>query len=178
MHNIIFIDTETTSLANPHVIQLAARLCGGTCKSTFFKPPVAISLDAMVVHHITEADVVDKPAFTDRIEAIREYIGDKVVVMHNAEFDLRALANSGLILDNPVICTLKCSRALHPEIPRHALQYLRYYWNIKIEADAHDAVGDTAVLERIFYKLMDGYDNDQSEGAWEAAVARLINLSK
>lgn len=54
-----------------------------------------------------------------------------------------------------VICTLKLARHMDPEgvIPKYNLQYLRYFLGIKIEATAHDALGDILVLEKLFERL-------------------------
>jgi len=54
-----------------------------------------------------------------------------------------------------VVCSLKLARHLDPNgvIPRYSLQYLRYFLGIKIEAIAHDALGDILVLEKLFERL-------------------------
>jgi exodeoxyribonuclease X len=39
------------------------------------------------------------------------------------------------------------------KIPKYNLQYLRYFLGIKIEATAHDALGDILVLEKLFERL-------------------------
>jgi DNA polymerase III epsilon subunit-like protein len=39
------------------------------------------------------------------------------------------------------------------KIPKYNLQYLRYFLRIEIEANAHDALGDILVLEKLFERL-------------------------
>jgi exodeoxyribonuclease X len=69
-----------------------------------------------------------------------------------------------------VICTLKLARYLDKEgvIPQYNLQYLRYYLDLKVEATAHDALGDILVLERLFERIharfqKDGHQNPTEE---------------
>ena len=66
------------------------------------------------------------------------------------------LAKEGIKPKN-VICTLRTARALDKEnkIPQHKLQYLRYYLEIEIEAQAHDALGDVLVMEKLFERLLE-----------------------
>jgi exodeoxyribonuclease X len=72
------------------------------------------------------------------------------------------LRNEGI--DPPkVICTLKLARYLDKDgvIPQYNLQYLRYYLDLKVEAKAHDAMGDIIVLEALFRRI---YDRIASDG--------------
>ena len=73
---------------------------------------------------------------------------------HNAKFDVDMLAKEG-IHPKRVICTFKLARRMDPggKIPKYSLQYLRYFLGIKVEATAHDALGDILVLEKLFERL-------------------------
>ena len=53
------------------------------------------------------------------------------------------------------ICTLRVIRYLDTEnkIAQYKLQYLRYLLEIEIDAQAHDALGDVLVLEKLFEYL-------------------------
>jgi exodeoxyribonuclease X len=85
----------------------------------------------------------------------RIFAAGNILVAHNAKFDADILRREGLVIP-PFIDTYKVAYHLDPEgtIPRYALQYLRYYFNLEVEnAPAHDALGDIRVLERIFEHL-------------------------
>ncbi len=92
-----------------------------------FNPGKPICIDAMVVHHITDKMVQDKPPFmgSDEYAKLQELIGDKnnVVVAHNAQFDMQMLNMESIFLSR-FICTLKL--ALHLDkngvIPKYNLQ--------------------------------------------------------
>lgn len=76
-----------------------------------------------------------------------------------------------------IICTLRVARALDKEnkISQYKLQYLRYYLDLDVEAQAHDALGDVIVLEQLFerlYKKM--YDELGDE---EKVLKEMIEIS-
>ncbi|MBU1386938.1 MAG: DUF3820 family protein [Proteobacteria bacterium] len=155
----IFLDTETTGTEkNDRLCQLAYKTASSAIVNELFKPPLPISIGSMCIHHITNEMVADKPAFKDSKDhqkLVNLLNDDKnILVAHNAKFDVDMLEKEG-VHPKRVICTLKLARHLDPEgkIPRHSLQYLRYFLGIKIEANAHDALGDILVLEKLFERL-------------------------
>ena len=167
MKNIIFLDTETTGNMpeKDFLCQLAFKVSpaeGSTVEAqTFcelFKPPIPIPPEASAITHITNKMVADKKTFkeSDNYGAIKLLIEDptSVMVAHNARFD-QAIIEKEDIFPTNVICTLRVARALDENniIPQYKLQYLRYYLDIDIEADAHDALGDVLVLEKLFERL-------------------------
>ena len=155
----IFLDTETTGTEkDDRLCQLAYKTEAGKIVNKLFKPPLPIAIASMCVHHITNEMVADKPAFKDSHEyqkLVGLLSGDKnILVAHNAKFDVDMLEKEGIRLKR-VICTLKLARHMDPEgkIPKYSLQYLRYFLGIKVEANAHDALGDILVLEKLFERL-------------------------
>ena len=155
----IYLDTETTgSGSDDRLCQLAYKTEDGHQVSELFNPGRPISIDAMCVHHITNDMVKDKPKFkgSDTWAKLRELFqsGENVMVAHNAVFDLHILKAEG-IKPEKVVCTLKLARHLDTEgtIPRYGLQYLRYYLNLDVSAKAHDALGDTLVVEAMFKRI-------------------------
>jgi len=88
---ICFLDTETTSLENGRLVQLAYEIYDSEKTESMivnrlYKPPVPIELEAMMVHHITEKMVEDKYPFlpSDMGNILENYI----FTAHNASFDL------------------------------------------------------------------------------------------
>lgn len=163
-HRFIFLDTETTGLEDKDRLCQLAYKYDDNIVNELFKPPdnLEISVDAMSIHHITNEMINDKELFEDsatRKELIQliEKEGS-IVVAHNAEFDINMLKKED-INPNKYICTLKLAKYMDPEgnLPKYNLQYLRYHYNIDIDANAHDALGDILVLEAVFeiyYKKM------------------------
>lgn len=155
----IFLDTETTGTGqDDRLCQLAFKTGQGTIVNEMFNPGKPISVEAMAVHHITNEMVKGKPSFRDSAvyKQLIDLVSDQinVIVAHNAKFDISMLRNEGI--DPPkVICTLKLARFLDSDgvIPQYNLQYLRYYLDLRVEATAHNALGDILVLEKLFDRM-------------------------
>lgn len=154
-NNLIFLDTETTGLtAEDRLCQLAYAFQGKEFEA-LFKPPLPISIDAMSVTHITNRMVADQEPF-ENSQAQSELVGilseGNILVAHNARFDVEMLKREGVEVTQ-YIDTFKVAYALdeNNEIPRYALQYLRYYFDLEVpNATAHSALGDVRVLVALF----------------------------
>jgi exodeoxyribonuclease X len=155
----IFLDTETTgNEEDDRLCQLAFKTDNEPAVNQLFNPGRPISIEAMSVHHITNDAVKDKPPFRHsvtwkKLRDIFESDGN-ILVAHNAVFDVSMLKKEGIIPQKQ-ICTLKMARHLDKDgvIPKYNLQYLRYYLDLNIEANAHDALGDLLVLEALFQRI-------------------------
>jgi len=189
MKNIIFLDTETTGNEpeKDFMCQLAFKTHpaeNSEVSETFcelFKPSIPIPPEASAVTHITNKMVADKKSFqeSDNYDAIKLLLEnqDFVMVAHNAKFDVAIIKKEGIIPAN-VICTLRVARALDTKnvIPQYKLQYLRYYLDIEIEAQAHDALGDVLVLEKLYERLLEKVKKEYNldEGG---SIGKMIEIS-
>ena len=180
---VIFFDTETTGNGDKdRLIQLAVkeRFVDGPLVNATYKPPVAISIESMAIHHITERMVKDRPAFKDAPEygSVKDLFENEetVAVAHNAAFDAAMFAREG-ITPRRTICTYKVAYALDPDdaLPNYRLQYLRYLLDLDVEATAHDAWGDVLVLEALFERLMGKMK--ERHGTEEAALEAMLAIS-
>lgn len=157
MKKLIFLDTETTGndLLTDHLFEVCYSL-GGDIKQEMFKPPLAISVKAQSITHITNKMVADKPPFSNSQmkQDLQQLFKDHVLVAHNAKFDIAMLAKEGVVVPE-YICTYKVARFLDEDglIPEYGLQYLRYHHALEIDVLAHDAKSDVLVLEAVFKKL-------------------------
>lgn len=182
MKQIIFLDTETTGneIKKDFLCQLAYK----TISETFcelYKPSIPIPPEASAVTHITNKMVQDKESFREskdykKIKSLLES-DNSVMVAHNAKFDYEMIKKEDIVPQN-LICTLRVARALDKNnvIPQYKLQYLRYYLDLDVEAQAHDALGDVLVLEKLFERLlkktMDEYNLSE-----EDAIIKMIDIS-
>jgi DNA polymerase III epsilon subunit-like protein len=182
MKKIIFLDTETTG--NEPEKDFLCQLAFKTDEETFcelFKPPIPIPPEASAITHITNKHVADKKSFreSEKYASIKLLLEDprSVLVAHNAKFDIAILNNEG-IFPSKFIDTLRVARALDTKniIPQYKLQFLRYYLEIDIEADAHDALGDVLVLEQLYKRLLAKImkENNLTE---EEAIEKMIDIS-
>jgi len=182
MKQIIFFDTETTGNEpkKDFLCQLAYKINSETfCE--LYKPSIPIPPEASAVHHITNKMVVDKKAFQEGndYKKIKKSFEspDSIVVAHNAKFDYEIIKKEGITPAN-IICTLRVARALDKEnvIPQYRLQYLRYYLDIDIKAEAHDALGDVLVLEKLYERLISKIMKEENIDE-NKAIEKMIDIS-
>lgn len=180
LKQLIFLDTETTG--NDVKTDRLSQVCykfDGMVFNEYFKPPLPMSVKAMSVTHITNKMLADKPPFkgSQMEKDLTDLLKDKILVAHNARFDVSILEAEG-IFPSKFICTLRVARFLDPNnlIPEYGLQFLRYFLNLEIVGEAHDAEGDVhvlyAVFERLFSKVM------ETEGSAGKAIAKMLEISK
>ncbi len=155
---LIFFDTETTGNTEKDFLCQIAYKSGDETFEALYKPPTKIPPEASAVHHISNKMIADKPAFSESEdkEKIKSLFEDSnsILIAHNAPFDMVMIKKEGIQPKN-FICTLRVVRHLDPEekIAKYNLQYLRYLLEIEVEAQAHDALGDVLVLEKLFERL-------------------------
>ncbi|OHA91398.1 MAG: hypothetical protein A2758_02985 [Candidatus Zambryskibacteria bacterium RIFCSPHIGHO2_01_FULL_49_18] len=170
MSELIFLDTEATG--NEPSKDRLCQVCyktspnpllelgeGGDVvqmRSSYFKPPIPISVKAMSITHITNKMVENAEAFSqsEMKRELESLLKNGVLVAHNALFDIAMLKAEGLEVPR-FIDTLRVTRYLDPDnkIPEHNIQYLRYFLELEVPGTAHDAKGDVNVLEALFKRL-------------------------
>ena len=178
--NLVFLDTETTGTGpNDRLCQVAFSFQGKENEALFL-PPVPIEIDAMAVSHITNRMVADKEVFVGskmQQELQEIFSAGNILVAHNAPFDVEMLKRENLIAEK-VIDTFKLAQYLdvNGDIPRYALQYLRYYHDFEIaDAPAHNALGDIRVLARLFehyFNAMSGLLKTEEE-----TISEMLDIS-
>lgn len=159
-------DLETTGLSSKydHIIEFGGQLMDQRNNTgslqLFIKPPVEISSFTTDLTSITEEDVADAKPIEEVIDQILEFIGDRVLVAHNADFDVTFL-NDLLVrlgrepLHNPVIDTLDLARSLHKERKAHRLGNVARYYGVRYDEEgAHRADYDANVLSEVFLKML------------------------
>lgn len=188
MKKIIFLDTETTGNEpkKDFMCQLAYKVkdtpeTPGETFCELYKPAIPIPPEASAITHITNKMVADKKVFIEspeynKIKTLLES-PDSVMVAHNNKFDYEIIKKEGITPAN-IICTLRVARALDKNniIPQYRLQYLRYYLDIEIVAEAHDALGDVLVLEKLYERLLDKIIKEDGV-TQEEAINKMIEIS-
>lgn len=177
--NLVFLDAETTgiNLLEDYLFQVCYS-CNGKAICEYFKPPVPISIKSQSITHVTNKMVADKNSFKDSQmkNDLQDLFKTNVLVAHNAAFDICMISKEGVEVPQ-FIDTLKMVRYLDDEclIPEYNLQYLRYFYELDIDVDAHDAKSDVIVLEALFnilYKKMLQKINDP-----ENVITKMIEVS-
>lgn len=180
MDELIFLDTETTG--NDYLIDRVFQVCyayKGEMHSQFFKPPLPISIKSQAITHVTNKMVADKEPFATslmRTELI-ELLQSTILVAHNAMFDTEILFREGVQTPRS-ICTLKVARFLDTDgiIPEYNMQYLRYYLELDVKGDAHNAEDDVRVLQALFQWQYD--QMIKIYGTHDGVISKMLEVSK
>lgn len=109
------------------------------------------------VHGITGSDLVDAPEFFEIGDELLDMLGGRVVVAHNATFDMRFLhselirAGYGIEARPPALCSMKWSkRLLGAAKLAHCCEALGIP-----QSDAHTALADAEATGQLLSKLME-----------------------
>jgi DNA polymerase III epsilon subunit family exonuclease len=137
----VVFDTETTgfSFEKDRIVEIGAvKIRNGQIieeRDWLIHPQRSIPKRVTNVHGITDAMVKDKPHFADVYAEFQTFVGDAILIAHNARFDIgmvRAeVERSGLTQpSNVVIDSLKLFRTWYPEATSHKLGQLAAYVGI------------------------------------------------
>ena len=93
------------------------------------------------------------PRIEEVLPAFREFLGDSVMVAHNAAFDFSFLDFEfrrifGIGLNNPVLCTLRMARRFMPSLRRKRLDALAEHFGLSTEG-RHRGLGDARMAAEI-----------------------------
>jgi DNA polymerase III epsilon subunit family exonuclease len=160
-----FLDLETTGLSpwfGDRVCEIGIVLTEGKrIKQTYqqlVNPERPLSPAAASTNHISEAELVQAPTFSQVVEDVKTLLGDTIVVCHNAQFDLNFLDSefhrAGHELQVPnMIDTLYMARQ-HYKLPSNTLASLAEAFNIQ-NPDAHRALADALTDKNLFFAMLD-----------------------
>jgi DNA polymerase-3 subunit epsilon len=117
--------------------------------STLVNPGVRIPQVIQQFTGITEAMVADAPRFAAVADELLSRLEGRLFIAHNARFDYGFLRSEfrrlGRDFRAPVLCTVRLSRALTPDIRGHNLDAVMERYGIACDA-RHRALGDARVL--------------------------------
>lgn len=160
----VVFDIETTglSITNSKITELAAvKMHEGKeigRYATFVNPHEKIPYHIQQLTNITDEMVKDAPDLEPVLKEFVEFVGDGVLVAHNARFDVgfiqASLKEYGMPqLDNPALDTLELARLLHPGMKNHRLNTLADKYKVLLESH-HRAIDDTVALAGILNGLL------------------------
>jgi len=167
----IVLDTETTGL-DPKTgdkiveigcVELVDHFPTGENWHQYINPKRDMPQGAFNVHGLSEAFLSDKPVFPDIAKTFLEFIGDAVLVIHNASFDIGFLnhelsgAGHPVIGMDRVVDTLALARRKHPGA-KNGLDALCRRFGIDNSARTlHGALLDSEILADVYLELIGGH---------------------
>ena len=168
----IAFDTETTGLEwdkDDRIIELGAvelinHVPTGKTFQTYINPGRPVSEATIRITGITDDDLVDKPAFEDPsiVDAFLEFVGDAIIVAHNAKFDRGFLnmelqrCGKDIIPEERWVDTVAIARKKYPGAPA-SLDALCKRFDVNSEARTfHGALLDSQLLAEVYLELLGG----------------------
>jgi DNA polymerase-3 subunit alpha (Gram-positive type) len=163
--DFVVFDLETTGAKAPpcRITEIGAyRIRAGVITDEFHtlvNPETSIPPFITSLTGISDSMVKDAPRFGEIAADFMEFIGDSVLVAHNAVFDMRFLNHEvGRVyedyrLANPCLCTVQLSRKLLPDIENHKLKTVAQHYQISL-VNHHRASDDARATAEIFLRLM------------------------
>ncbi|WP_077621933.1 PolC-type DNA polymerase III [Sediminibacillus massiliensis] len=160
----VVFDVETTGLSAVYdtIIELAAvKVVDGDITDrfeSFANPHHALSQTTIDLTGITDDMVKDAPEIDQVLKDFHAWMGDAVLVAHNASFDMGFL-NEGLKkigydkAENAVIDTLELARYLYPSLKNHRLNTLCKHLDIEL-TQHHRAIYDAEATGYLLWKLV------------------------
>lgn len=169
MREIVF-DTETTGLsfaAGDRLVEIGCvemvnRVETGRTYHAYFHPERPMPAEAQRIHGLSDAFLSDKPKFHEKVEELLEFIGDSVLVAHNASFDFGFLNGELKKIDREIISldrmidTVAMARQRHPGA-KHSLDALCTRYGIdRSHRVLHGALLDAQLLCQVYVELTGG----------------------
>ena len=159
---LVVFDIETTGLDNRSsgITEIGAvRIKGGEVLERFERlvnPGMPIPSNIVSLTGITDEMVANAPTIEGVLPEFFEFVGDSVLVAHNANFDtgfIRVAAErAGLPFTSPYLDTLALSRYVNPELRRHTLDAIAEHYGLG-DFNHHRADEDAEMLARIFFVM-------------------------
>ena len=164
----IVLDTETTGISvkeGHRIVEIGCIELDNLIPTKnkfhcYLNPERKVSEKALEVHGYTDDFLASQKKFVDVGEQFLEFIKDKRLIIHNAEFDLAHLNNELSLLgkkkiSNEIIDTLNLARDKFPGSPVSLDALCKRYRVDNSKRTQHTALIDCDLLAKVYINLID-----------------------
>jgi DNA polymerase-3 subunit epsilon len=164
----IVLDTETTGISTKEghriveigCIELDNLITTNNKFHCYLNPERKVSEKALEVHGYTDEFLATQKKFKEISEQFLEFIKDKRLIIHNADFDLSHLNNELSILgkkkiENEIVDTLTLARDKFPGSPVSLDALCKRYRIDNSKRKQHTALIDCDLLAKVYINLID-----------------------
>jgi len=173
----IVVDLETTWLSKEkHAITeiWAVRFDGKKILDSFqtlVNPERHIPSKITALTGITNEMVADAPLMKYALSDFHDFLGDDILVAHNATFDFGFLTFHSWNelehnLTNDVLCTRKLANRLLPDLKSKSLHSLCQYYSV-VNTQAHRALADVYATVEIFANFLRLLEDRNIDKQWD-----------
>ena len=166
----VVLDTETTGLSakDGHriieigAVELVNLSVTGRSLHLYINPERDIDAGALEIHGLSSELLADKPVFADVLVEFIDFIGNDLLVIHNAPFDIGFLNAEFARCGRPplsmerVIDTLSLAREKYPGAQASLDALCRRFGVDNTHRDLHGALVDADLLAAVFVELQGG----------------------
>lgn len=184
---IVLLDVETCNPQTPKVIELAGLrwkmgrpIAAAHFKETFIDPGQKVDPATQSVHHISDKDLEGAPRLEDIQDEWKDWVGDRIIVAYNSEFDRTALSSTPLF-DCSWLDAYRAAMhfwSLGQEnddgfaLSSLKQQELRYWLKVpEVLGDAHRAAADIQVTAYVMERIMQNYLECGQKDSMESFVS-------
>ena len=165
----VVLDTETTGLSvkDGHriveigCIELDNFISTQNKFHCYLNPEKKVSKKALEVHGYTDEFLSNKKKFKEIADGFLDFIKDKKIIIHNAEFDLAHINNELILIgksrinrDN-IVDTLEIARDKFPGSPNSLDALCKRYKIDNSKRVQHTALVDCDLLSKVYINLID-----------------------
>jgi len=184
----VVFDIETTGL-NSHTNEIieigAVKIKAGRIVdrySQLINPGRPIPYHITEITSITDEQVANEPKIDEVIGKFVDFIGDAVLVAHNAPFDIGFIKRDikkylNIDLQCSVIDTLQMARDLFPDLKKYGLGDLNKTLGLALEKH-HRAVDDSQATANMFIIFLEKYKEKGLEYMKDINVGFEVNVKK
>ena len=164
----IVLDTETTGLSvmdGHRIVEIGCIELDNLIPTKnkfhcYLNPERKVSEKALSVHGYTDEFLSDKKKFTEIVDEFLNFIKDKKLIIHNAEFDLSHLNNELRLIgknkiENEIVDTLSLARDKYPGSPVSLDALCKRFRIDNSKRVKHTALIDCDLLASVYINLID-----------------------